>query len=257
MVHVSVQTNDAFNWLNALTTVLSVILGAALAYAGTRALERRRERLERIAIATLLVLKFRNIVDGIFRIDRQLRAGMQNAAAAGVSGPAWAQLEEISAIGDYEELITVEDMSILAEHQHYDLIEEISELRDGHNGIVRALAQIFQLREELADAMPPNRFEGNVASFEGEPSPQARMLLIRLTTLTDNVLRNIGELKEQARKAAPELHDKLKTSFKVDRFPQITLPESEAEADVKKEQADPGSKAGMTGEGAPGSSCRT
>ena len=42
---------------------------------------------------------------------------------------------------------------------------------------------------------------GNVASFEGEPSPKARMLLIRLTTLSDNVLRNIDELKEQAREA--------------------------------------------------------
>jgi hypothetical protein len=223
-MQIYVETKSAFDWLSSVTTFLSVILGAALAYAATRVSERRKERREQVARAMLLTLKFRNIVDGIFRIDRQLGQGMANAAAAGVSGPAWTQFEEISAIGEYVEVLTVEDMSILAEHQHFDLIEEISELRDGHNGVVRALAQIFQLRDELSEAMPPNNFEGNVASFEGRPSPKARMLLIRLTTLTDNVLRNIDELKVQARKVAPDFHEKMKSSLNVKKFPQIALP---------------------------------
>lgn len=231
MFQISVQTKDAFDWLNALTTVLSVMLGAALAYAGTRFLERRRERSERIAKATLLALKFRNVVDGIFKIDRQLRGSIQKATAAKLEGPAWAKFEEISAIGDYEEVITVEDMSVLAEHEHYDLIEEISELRDGHNGVVRALVQVFRLKEELAEEMPPNRFEGNVASFEGKPSPKARILMVRLTSLTDNVLRNIDELKAQARNAAPELHRKVKASLGVKKFPGITFPEEGGKVD--------------------------
>ena len=223
-MQVYIGTTDAFDWLGALTTVLSVILGAGLAYAATNLFERRKQRSERIAKATLLALKFLNVVDGILKIDRQLREGMQHAAAAGVQGPAWSQFEEISAIGDYEEVITVEDMSVLAEHEHYDLIQTISELRDGHNGVVRALAQIFHLRDELADAMPPNSFDGQVASFEGVPSPRARILLIRLGTLTGSVLQTLEELKRQARQAAPDLHEKLKASLKVKNFLRIELP---------------------------------
>jgi hypothetical protein len=239
-MQIHIETKDAFDWLDPISTILSVILGAALAYLGTRFLERLRERRERIAKATLLALKFRNVVDGIFKIDRQLREGMENATRASVEGPAWAKFEEISAIGDYEEVITVEDMSVLAEGEHYDLIEEISELRDGHNGVVRALAQVFRLREELAEAMPPTRFDGNVASFEGEPSPKARMLLIRLDTLTDSILKNIEELKDQAIKSAPEVHRKLKASLKVKRFPLITVPENAPEARGTEAQVDDG-----------------
>jgi hypothetical protein len=223
-MQVYVETKDAFDWLNALTTIMSVILGAALAYGATNLLESRKHRNERIAKATLLSLKFRNIADGIFKIDRQLREGMAKAAAANVQGPAWATFEEISAIGDYEELITVEDMAVLAENEHYDLMEELSELRDGHNSIVRALVQVFGMREELAQVMPPNQVQGAVASFAGTPSPQAMILMARLTTLSDNIVQNVEELKEQARGAAPELHRKLKASLKVKRFPQITLP---------------------------------
>lgn len=181
-MQVYVETKDAFEWFNALTTFLSVILGAVLAYGATRVSERRKESRERIARATLLTLKFRNIVDGIFRIDRQLSRGRQNAAAAGVSGPAWMQFEEISGIGDYEEVVTVEDMSILAEHQHFDLIEEISELRDGHNGVVRALAQIFQLRDELAEAMPQTDLKEMSRHSRGclHPRPECCLFGLRL-----------------------------------------------------------------------------
>ena len=56
------------------------------------------------------------------------------------------------------------------------------------------------------------------------------MLLIRLTTLSDNVLRNIDELKEQAREAAPDFHQKLKASLSVERFPLVTLPGAGVEA---------------------------
>jgi hypothetical protein len=224
-MQIYVQTKDSFDWLSALTTVLSVVLGAGLAYAATNVLERRKRRNERIAKATLLALKFRTIVDGIFKIDRQLREGMSRAAAAEVHGPSWTQFEEISAIGDYEEIITVEDMSVLAEGEHYDLIEEITEMRDGHNGVVRALVQVFRLREELAHVMPPNQIRGQVASFEGTLSAQAAILIVRLTTLSDSILRSICELKEQARKVAPEVHRKLKASLKVKKFLLVTVPE--------------------------------
>jgi hypothetical protein len=122
-MQIYVEAKDAFDWLNALTTFLSVFFGAALAYVATRVSERHKERSERIGKATLLSLKFRNVVDSIFRLDRQLSEGMRNAAAAGVKGPPWTQFERISAVGDYEEAISVEDMAVLAEHGHYDLIE--------------------------------------------------------------------------------------------------------------------------------------
>jgi hypothetical protein len=224
-MQIYVEAKDSFDWFNALTTVLSVVLGAALAYSATRASERRKERNERIARATLLSLKFGNIADGIFRLDRQLGEGMQKAAAAGVTGPPWTQFEQISAIGDYEEVITVEDMSVLAEHGYYDLIQGITELRDGHNAIVKGLAQVYQLRDRLAEVMPPNTIEGPVASFEGVPSAEAVLLIVNLNTLSANILVNLAELKQQARDVAPDIHNKLKSALKVKQFPQVVLPD--------------------------------
>jgi hypothetical protein len=223
-MQVYIEAKDAFDWLGVLTTFVSVILGAVLAYTATRVSERRKERSEQIAKATLLSLKFRNVVDGVFRLDRQLSEGMQKAAAAGVKGPPWTQFEQISSIADYEEVITVEDMSVLAERGHYELIEGITELRDGHNSSVKALAQVYQLRDRLADVMPPNQIEGDVASFEGTPSAEALLIIVNLNTLSANILRNLAELKEQARQVAPEVHEKLKASLKVKQFPLVTIP---------------------------------
>jgi len=242
-MQIYVEAKSSFDWLSALTTLLSVILGAVLAYTGTRVSERRKEHRERIAKATLLSLKFRNVVDGIFRLDRQLTEGMQKADAAGVKGPPWTRFEQISAIGDYEEVITVEDMAVLAESGHYDLIEEITELRDGHNSIIRALVQIYGLRDQLAEAIPPQEIRGNVASFEGELSPDVALLIINLNSLSASVMKSLDELKTQARSAAPQVHAKLKASLKVKVFPKVTVPaETAADPDlnttVAKEEAD-------------------
>lgn len=211
------------DWFNTGTNFLSVLLGAGLAYGATRITERRKEQNERKAKATMLFLKFRNVVDGIFKIDRQLREGMVRATAAGVQGPVWTQFEEISSIGDYEEAITVEDMALLAEHEHYDLIQAATELRDGHNGVVRALVQLFRLKNELAGVMPPNQMQGNVAVFVGAPPPQAGPLLANLNMLGDDILDSLGRLNAQARQAAPEFSSKLKASLKARSFPVIVL----------------------------------
>jgi hypothetical protein len=223
-IQIHAGANEGLQWFNVLTTFLSVILGALLAYLATRISERRKERSERIAKATLFVLKFRNVVDGIFRLDRQIREGMERAVQAGVQGPPWTQFEEISAIGDYEEVITVEDMSVLAEGEHYDLIEGASELRDGHNGIVRALAQLYGMRNRLAEVIPPQQVQGNVAAFEGVLSPEAAMLFTTLTMLSENILRSLEELKQQARDVVPSIRTMLVETLRVKRFPTITLP---------------------------------
>lgn len=225
-MQIYVEAKDAADWLNSATTLLSVILGAALAYGATRVSELRKESSEKVARATLLFLKFRNVVDGIFKIDRQLRAGMDHAVAAGVNGPPWTQFEEISAIGDYEEVITVEDMAILAEHEHYDLIEAASELRDGHNGVVRALVQLFKLKNDLAGLMPPNQMQGNVAIFVGVLSPQAGVAIANLNMLSEDILQQLEKLKAKARATAPVFHEKLKASLKAKRFPIIALPDA-------------------------------
>jgi hypothetical protein len=225
-MQIYVEAKDTFDWLGTATTLLSVVLGAGLAYGATRVSELRKERNERVARATLLFLKFRNVVDGIFKIDRQLRAGMANAAAAGVNGPPWTQFEEISSVGDYEEIITVEDMSILAEHEQYGLIQATTELRDGHNGVVRALVQVFSLKNELGILMPPNQMQGNVAVFAGVPPPQAGPAIANLDMLSADVLEQLERLKAQARETAPVFHDKMKKFLKVKTFPQLVLPDA-------------------------------
>ena len=211
--------------LGAATNVFSVLLGAILAYASTSGAERRKERREGVARATLLFLKFRNVVDGIYRIDRQLREGMRRAEEHGIDGPAWAQFEEIVAIGDYEEIITVEDMAILAEYGHYDLIEAAAELRDGHNGIVRALSQVFRLKNGLAKTMPPQQMQGNVASYDGPPPPEALAVIANLDMLADDVLEMLDQMKSRARDVVPAFNHKLKSSLKLKTFPQIVLPD--------------------------------
>jgi hypothetical protein len=237
-MQIYIEAKDSFDWVNALVTLLSVILGAALAYAATRVSERRKERAAGIANATMLALKLRNVIDGIFRLDRELREGMIKAKEAGVdAGPAWTQIPEISGIGDYEEVITVEDMSILAQLEKYDLLESTTELRDGHNGVIRALVLLFRLRHELAEVMPPQQVQGNVASFEGVLTPEAGMLIGRLNTLSDGIIASLKDMKEQARDVAPKFHRELKAALKVKTFPLVTLPDelsAEARGDEPK-----------------------
>jgi hypothetical protein len=45
-----------------------------------------------------------------------------------------------------------------------------------------------------------------------------------VNTLTESVLSSLEELKEQGRRAAPELHKKLKVSLKVKKFLVVSLP---------------------------------
>jgi hypothetical protein len=73
--------------------------------------------------------------------------------------------------------------------------------------------------------MPPNQIEGNVASFEGVPSAEAILLMVNLDTLSANILRTLGELKQQGREVAPQVHQKLKKSLKVKEFLQVSIPE--------------------------------
>lgn len=70
------------------------------------------------------------------------------------------------------------------------------------------------------------------------------MLLVRLTTLTDNILRNIDELKEQARRAVPDFRQKMKASLNVEKFPQMELPASVAEEIGSEQGAESGPNPG-------------
>ena len=223
-MQITIGTNESFDWVRSVTPFLSVVLGALLAYNATRLSERRKERVERIASATMMTLKVRTVVDGIFKIDRQLNEGMARALAAGVEGPPWTKMERISAIGDYEEALTAEDMSPLSHFGEFDLIQTITEMRDGHNSIIRALVQLFDLRDEMAIVMPPNQIVDNVASFAGTPPPKALIILANLDTLSASILKHVEELKTQAMEFAPVFHAALKKNLRVKKFPQIVLP---------------------------------
>ncbi len=223
-MQITIGANESFDWVRNVTPFLSVVLGALLAYNATRLSERRKERVERIASATMMTLKIRTVVDGIFKIDRQLNEGMARALAAGVSGPRWAMMERISAIGDYEETLTAEDMSPLSYFGEFDLIQTITEMRDGHNSVIRALVQFFDLRDEMAIVMPPNQVVNNVALYAGTPPPKALIILANLDTLSASILNAVEGLKKQAMEFAPAFHAALKKNLRVKKFPQIVLP---------------------------------
>jgi hypothetical protein len=223
-MQLTIGGNSSIDWQNAVVTLLAVILGAMLAYLATHISERKKSRREDYVKGALLTIKVHRIVDGIFRLDRQLYQGIENAKNAGVAGPPWAQFENIASIDTYQENMATEDLAILAVSNGYDLIQNISETAEGYNSIIKAIAHIFDLREQLAEAMPPNQIDGRVVSFEGVPSPEARMLLINLDTLSQSVLHSLNELKSDAISIGPALHRHLKKTLKVKSFPSIALP---------------------------------
>ena len=221
---ISFADSGAIEWTGIVTTILSVILGAILAYLATFLSERRKERRESIARATLLFLRSRKIIDGIFKIDRQLNEGIAKAIAGGVGGPVWTQFEEIPNIHQYEEAIPVEETAILVLYNELELLESISELEEGYNSIIRALSKIFEMKTYWKTLVPPFQVVGNVASSNGPLSPEASVLYAQLCALGDDIVRHLGLLKSRARETAPLLHKALKRGLKVKKFLSIVLP---------------------------------
>ena len=213
------------NWLMVAKDFGGVVLGALLAYTAASLSERRKEKSIRLVDANILSIKFMNIVDGIFKFDRQMISGMMKAKVAGVDGPVWTMLESISGVRDYSINISADEMRILAAHGEFELIISIFELKDGHNGIVSALGDIYELREKMHNIFPPIALEGSVATYQGDLPPGAFPLLVNLDTLSASLLDSLSGLKGQAREVAPKLHAALKSIVKSSKFPLVTIPE--------------------------------
>jgi hypothetical protein len=218
---------DESKWIEQVVTLFAVVIGAVLGYLTTRAAELRKERSEAAAKSTLLALKVRNIVDGIFRIDRELQEGIALAEKEGVDGPAWTKFVGIAGIERYEEVLTVEDMAILASHGYFDLIQALSELRDGQNGIVRALTEIYRQREQIAGLIVPTRMEGRVAIYDAALPPEAGPAVANLNMLSEDVLAQLVSLKQQARETIPVFNEKMRAAVKVANFPRISFPQDD------------------------------
>lgn len=221
---IHINPDQSFDWLNALKDFLGVGLGALLAYLAASLAERRKAAAEDLAEASLLSIKFMALVDGILKIDRQIQEDIARSNELGIDGPAWTKFEGIAGISDYEINISVDELGLLARHQKFDLIISIFEIRDGYNGVVRALAQLFALKDKIPDFMPPNRLDGSVAIFDGPVPAGALPLVASLTTLGESVIESLSNLKRKAKETAPKLHAELKSALGAKKLPLVHFP---------------------------------
>ena len=228
MAPIQVQlVGQGYEWADALVTLAAVLVGAILTYATTSLFERRKDREERKAKAIELLLKTQELVNAVLSVDRQVRVEIRDAEADGVNGPAWTKIPSIAGIERYEIQLPITDLSVLVQGRNYVLIQQIAELRDGHNGVIRGLQMLAGMKDSVGQTVGP-RMEGRVGHYFGNLEadfPQLGPTLANLEVLGDDLLEHLDRLVPKAREVAQMIGRTLRTELKDPQFPAITVEE--------------------------------
>jgi hypothetical protein len=229
---------QSVDWLTLGSGIVGVVLGAALSYFVTYQFERRRLQNERLARSYSLVFAVQKITDDLTKMERDIRAGIATAKAAGVEGEVWTKLR--FGVG-YSEPITIpaEDLTVVALTRDNDLTTQIGEVENSHRIFLDSIRTLQALMEKFESFELQTSVQGEIVSFEADAAQQALIAptLIRLRTLSQSVCSNLPAAAAQARDVAARLGPHLKDHYKFKHFVVMTFSTEELSEPQPKQRS--------------------
>lgn len=226
------ETSIPSDWLNALSTLLGVLLGAALTYFVTSRFEEKRLKEEQLGRAYALLFALQKMTDDLFKLHRQILVARARAAAGGFEGPLWAILDDVVGYSGASVAITPEALALVAMTKDVDLLMGVREVETAHCIYLEALSKISQLRAKLEDSGLQIAAEGNEISYAAtsEEYPRIAPTIIRLQGLSDSIEERLPHAVEHARQIGERLGPQLKKHFGFKHFMSLTVEIDENDA---------------------------
>jgi hypothetical protein len=220
---------EQFDWLNPASTLMAVLVGAALTYFSTHIFERRRINEERLARAYGIIFAVHKMTNDLIKLNDHLAQCIGEATQAGISGPTWTKISDIIGFSDSEVSIPPEDLAIVAITRDVEMVTEIREIEAAHHSYIKSMFKLSELRQKLDASGLHTAVQGQVVSFEATPDEYLKIAptIINLETLTNSLLEGLPRAVLQAKNVASKLGPHLKSYYKFKHFIVLAFPGSE------------------------------
>ena len=229
---------QSFDWIDPAINLGAVFLGAALAWGTSYFFESNRLKDERKGIAYSLIFKVLFYADEIWKFDQQIAAALDRAKRDGQEGPLWSKLPDVVGFNAEPERITAQELALVADTRHVELVMKILELESGHSILMSATRKIEELRSKLADLKLATAVKGRIVSFGGpiEDYPNYAHIFINLNDLSEGLEEQTSRIARNASYVAGTVGQHLKSHFKFKHFVILAMsPTSTVSKDVDGE----------------------
>lgn len=219
-----VTNND---WFDPVITVVSVLVGAGLAYFTTNRFEQKKLKQEQLATAYSIIFKVQKMLDDLLKIEMHLDETKKEASAAGVEGSPWSTMTDIIGFTNSDISVNADELALIAVTKDSDLVMKVRELESGHGSILSALRKLGELRDDLARSGLITHVDGQTFSFEASELEYAQIAptLINLETLANSLTPMLPRLIAAGKETAHELGPHLKKHYKFEHFITLSFPE--------------------------------
>src|SRR4051794_28551297 len=95
-----VEAASGFDWLNAASTLLGVILGAGLTYLVTSRSEAKRTKEQQLGQAYSLLFTVQKMSDDLLKLQRLISESRAEAAKQDLQGPLWQIIDQVVGYSD-------------------------------------------------------------------------------------------------------------------------------------------------------------
>lgn len=216
----------AEQWFGLWAALLGAVIGAFAAGGVTYVLNRltRRETLKTTCIH--LTLKLGRISSSMTSAYKQIKEGIAEAEAGGVTGDLWNKMLPLTGMEKIH--ILPEELAVFVHMRDYEFINQVTRLDDRHNGVVDALTVYARKREALTDMLPAvmQGQAGTVTITDPEVYATIAPKIAEVKMLAESVLADLHSCAAEAQKSAADVGPRLRKYFKDKKFPVLSIPEN-------------------------------
>ena len=219
------------DWINPVSTLLAVLVGAGLSYWSTTYLDRRKDKDIRLGQAYALMFQVQSMTDDLVKLARQIALARQSAPQEAAGVPLWMILDDI--VGYTErEAITPESLALVAVTKDVELLVGIQEVEAAHRIYLDCFARMAELRRNLESTGLQSSAHGNCVTYVAsqEDYPRVAPILIRLEQLSQELEVRLPEATQHARVISAKIGPLLKTHFRFEHFVSLVIDDAAGNA---------------------------
>lgn len=214
-------------WLSYLSSLLLVLVGAALTYVTQLYFERKKDREENRRHAWSLLHTTQAMVDDLIALDLMRFESLQIAKAKGHEQESfWQKWQEKIGYGDPGIRFSSEELVVLSSMHDGEFTTKVREIENAHRIFVRSAQTLSELRSAMGEHCTAVGRDGTLVSLK--PPPAALPILTKLDSLGESFERSLPDAVSEAMRVATELGPRLKKHYRLKKF--ATLDYSRVEA---------------------------
>jgi hypothetical protein len=220
-----VEASRGFDWFGAVSTLLGVLLGAALTYFVTRRIEASRTKEQQLGHAYSLLFTVQKMSDDLVKLERLIAEIKAEAKREGVEGPLWTILDDVVGYSKAEMSVSPEGLALVALTKDTDLLMGVMEVESAHRIWLTSLHRLAELRAKMDSSGLQTKVEGKIVSYGATPEQYAKIAptIIRLETLSKGIETGLPKSVETARFVSERLGPLLKKHFQFKHFMSIAF----------------------------------